>query len=108
MRNSLSSKKLKLKNQKVDVLFYFNGRDQYARPVRLAWDEVEYELGGVQFWYAERRSGMLIHHYRVGDEDGDYIFELSLETENLTWRLEQATRSSHETVTRGTFMGATS
>lgn len=106
MRNSFSSRQNK--NQKVDVLFYYNGRDQYARPIRLTWEDVDYDLGGVQFWYAETRSGVLVHHYRVGDESGNYTFELSLETENLTWRLERAVKAADQTFTMRTFAGVTS
>lgn len=85
----------------VDVLFSFDGKDQYARPVRVTWQGEEYWLGGVQFWYAEHRQGVLVHHYRVSDESGEYTFELSLETENLTWSLDRVaqptarTQSSH-------------
>lgn len=90
MRNSLFSCN---QNKNVDVLFSYNGRDQYARPVRLTWDGEDYWLGGVQFWYAEHKKGVLVHHYRVGDESGEYTFELSLETENLTWNLSRATKT---------------
>ena len=76
----------------VDVLFSYNGKDQYARPVRLTWNDEDYTLGGVQFWYAEHRGNALVHHYTVGDESGDYTFELSLETENLTWKLNKVTQ----------------
>lgn len=78
----------------VDVLFSFNGRDQYARPVRLTWQGEDYNLGGVQFWYAEHRSDILVHHYTVGDETGEFTFELSLETENLTWKLDKVTEKN--------------
>lgn len=87
MRNSFSSRK----NKNVDVLFSYNGRDQYARPVRLTWDGEDYWLAVVQFWYAEHKGGTLVHHYRVSDESGEYTFELSLETENLTWSLDRVT-----------------
>lgn len=93
MRNSFSS----AKNKNVDVLFSYNGRDQYARPVRLTWNGEEYWLGGVQFWYAEHRGRMLVHHYRIGDESGEYTFELSLETENLTWSLDRVTEPKART-----------
>ncbi len=91
MRNNLSFNQNK---NVVDVLFSFSGRDQYARPVRLTWQDEEYQLGGVQFWYAEHRAKTLVHHYRISDQHGDYTFELSLETENLTWRLDKATKTS--------------
>jgi len=76
--------------------------------VRLTWDDADYDLGGVQFWYAEHKGSVLVHHYRIGDESGDYTFELSLETENLTWRLERATQASDQTFTMRTLAGATS
>ena len=74
----------------VDVLFSFNGRDQYARPVLLTWNDEDYALGGVQFWYTEHKGNSLVHHYTVGDRGGRYTFNLALETENLTWKLEKA------------------
>lgn len=89
MRNSLSLDKNKNNKNEVDVLFYYNGRDQYARPIRLTWNDQDYSLGGVQFWYTEHRGTNLVHHYRVGDETGDMTFELSLETDNLTWSLDK-------------------
>lgn len=103
MRNSLTSSKNK---KQIDVMFSFNGRDQYARPVRLTWEDEDYALGGVQFWYAERRGGTLVHHYRVSDETGAYTFELSLETENLTWNLDKVTGHSERTYAGRTFAGA--
>lgn len=72
----------------VEVLFSFS--DNYTRPVRLTWEGENYDLGGVQFWYAEQRGGTLVHHYTVGDKAGTYTFQLALETENLTWKLEKA------------------
>ncbi|MDQ3065033.1 MAG: hypothetical protein M3Q36_02070 [bacterium] len=92
MRNSISSVINKNDKKEIDVLFSFSGRDQYARPIRLTWRGEEYALGGVQFWYAEHRAGCLVHHYRVGDESSEYTFELSLETENLTWKLDKAAK----------------
>jgi len=72
-------------------LFSFDGRERYARPVRLSWNGDDYELGGVQFWYAEHRGGTLVHHYTLSDTAHEYVFELALETENLTWQLVKAT-----------------
>src|SRR5690606_33132781 len=107
MRNSLSSK-LQNKNQ-VDVLFSFNGRDNYARPVLLTWNDNDYRLGGVQFWYAEHRGNTLVHHYRVSDENNEYTFELSLETENLTWNLNKAIKTgSTSTLAGRKFVGVVS
>ena len=105
MRNSLSFENKNL----VDVLFSFNGRDQYARPVLLTWEGQEYRLGGVQFWYAENRGQVRVHHYRVSDEYSEYTFELSLETENLTWNLDRATKTVSTALGMGrSFIGATS
>ena len=101
MRNSLSFNKNK---NIVDVLFSFNGRDQYARPVYLTWQDEEFVLGGVQSWYAEHRGNILVHHYRVSDESGRYTFELSLETENLTWNLDRVTETSSPRIGQ-TFVG---
>lgn len=76
-------------NSNVEVLFSFV--DGYTRPVQLRWQDESYDLGGVQFWYAEHKGEALVHHYTVGDKGGNYTFQLALETENLTWKLEKAT-----------------
>lgn len=73
----------------IDVVFTF--KDGYTRPVSLRWENQDYTLGGVQFWYSEHKHGTLVHHYKLSDRGGSYTFELALETENLTWRLERAT-----------------
>lgn len=76
-------------SSKVEVLFSF--ADGYTRPVQLRWEDENYDLGGVQFWYAEHKGNALVHHYTVGDKAGSYTFQLAMETENLTWKLEKAT-----------------
>lgn len=76
-------------NSSLEVLFSFV--DGYTRPIQLRHDGEIYELGGVQFWYAEHKNGSLLHHYTVGDRGSNYTFELVLETENLTWKLKKAT-----------------
>lgn len=76
----------------VEVLFSYS--DGYTRPVQLQWQGETYHLGGVQFWYAEHKGDVLVHHYTVSDKDGTYTFQLAMETENLTWKLEKATPAS--------------
>jgi hypothetical protein len=49
-----------------------------------------------------------VHHYRISDENGEYTFELSLETENLTWSLDRATKASTKSFSGRNFVGATS
>ena len=75
-------------NSTVEVLFSYT--DGYTRPVHLRWQDESYDLGGVQFWYAEHKGNALVHHYTVGDKGGNYTFQLAMETENLTWKLEKA------------------
>ena len=79
------------KVQPVSVLFYYDGAQEYARPIRLLWKNIEYELDSVQFWYATHHDDKLVHHYTLTDLGNRYTFQLALETENLTWKLEQAT-----------------
>lgn len=75
-------------NESLEVLFSYV--DGYTRPIQLRYEGEVYELGGVQFWYAEHKNGSPVHHYTVGDLRSHYTFELVLETENLTWRLQKA------------------
>lgn len=76
-------------NSEVEVLFSYT--DGYTRPIQIRWQDKSYDLGAVQFWYTEHRGQRLIHHYTIGDKDGQYTFKLALETENLTWKLEKVT-----------------
>jgi hypothetical protein len=73
----------------VSVLFFFDGDEQYARPVQLLWRGQEYSLGAVQSWHVTRHEGVVTHHYLVSDEAGRQSFWLGFETENLTWQLER-------------------
>lgn len=87
----------------VDVLFYFDSVQQYARPVRLTFEGQEYELGGVQFWYSTRHNGRLTHHYTVGDTKRQHTFQLAFDTEALTWVLEQDAEQDEPAPVRYTF-----
>ena len=87
MRGNISSENKNI----VNVLFFYDGDQQYARPVRLTYLGEDYDLGAVQFWYTEHRGQRLVHHYTIGDRDGTHTFKLALETENLTWKLEKIT-----------------
>jgi hypothetical protein len=78
---------------RVNVLFFYDGDEEYARPVSLLWRGREYTLGPVKFWHTTHPEGQLVHHYTVDDQSGDFTFQLALETENLTWRLERCTLS---------------
>lgn len=73
----------------IEVLFSYS--DGYTQPVQLRWHDESYALGGVQFWYSEHKGAALVHHYTVGDKAGTITFQLAMETENLTWKLEKAT-----------------
>ncbi len=86
MRNNLIENK-----NLIDVLFYYDGQQQYARPVSLTWQDGAYDLAPVEFWYAEHKGEKLVHHYILSDREGRFTFQLALETENLTWRLERIT-----------------
>ncbi len=84
-----------LKNR-VSVLFYYDGDDEYARPVRLMWRSREYELAPAKFWHITHSGGKLVHHYTVDDIEGELTFQLALETENLTWTLERCSTIASE------------
>jgi hypothetical protein len=72
----------------ISVLFYYDGAQHYARPVRLSWHGDEYELGPVQFWHTTSQNGVTLHHYTLSDKKRQHVFRLVLETDNLTWQLE--------------------
>lgn len=79
-------------NQRVSVLFYYDGDEEYARPVRLMWRGHEYELGPVKFWHTTNHDKQLLHHYSISDIDNELTFQLAMETENLTWTLERVSQ----------------
>lgn len=78
-----------ISNTRVSVLFYYDHEEEYARPVRLLWRGHDYELGAVKFWHTTQHGKTVTHHYTIADTDNEYTFQLALETENLTWRLER-------------------
>ena len=94
----------------VSVLFYYDGAQNYARPVRLLWRGDEYELDTVQFWHTTHHKSGLMHHYTLSDKKRQFVFRLALETDNLTWRLESFERVEPQpTVSlRGRLAGALS
>jgi hypothetical protein len=84
-------------SNRISVLFFYDGDDDYARPMRLLWQDREYELAPVKFWHSTQHDGHMRHHYMVSDVDYEYTFQLVLETEAMTWRLAQAVPTSVET-----------
>lgn len=76
---------------RVSVLFFYDGEEDFARPVRLLWQGREFELGTVKFWHTTHHGERLDHHYTVSDTDMEFNFQLSLNTESMTWVLQQAT-----------------
>ncbi len=87
-------------SNRISVLFFYDGDEDYARPARLLWQDREYELGPVKFWHSTHHEGQLRHHYTLSDVDYDFTFQLVLETETMTWRLERATHADEAPVMR--------
>lgn len=83
-------------SNRISVLFFYDGDEDYARPARLLWQDHEYELAPVKFWHSTHRDGRLLHHYMLSDVDYEYTFQLVLDTETMTWRLARATQASFE------------
>lgn len=81
----------------INVMFYYDGAEQYAHPIEVSWQGQSYRLGSVEFWYTERHQDGFAHHYTVPTDDGELVFKLRLETKNLVWTLE-AVESSIVTV----------
>lgn len=82
---------------RISVLFFYDGDEDYARPMRLLWQDQEYELAPVKFWHSTHQGAYLDHHYMVSDINYEYSFQLVLETETMTWRLARAVKAATET-----------
>lgn len=81
---------------RISVLFFYDGDEDYARPMRLLWQDREFELAPVKFWHSTQHDGHMLHHYMLSDVDYEYTFQLVLETETMTWRLARAVQASAE------------
>ena len=87
-------------SNRISVLFFYDGDEDYARPARLLWHGQEYDLGPVKFWHSTHHGDQLRHHYTLSDVNYEFTFQLVLETETLTWRLERATQADETPMMR--------
>lgn len=63
------------------------GSPSTVRPAWFIWNGKRYDIEETNFTWVERKGRTSLHHFAVSD--GADIFELILNAETLTWRLEQ-------------------
>ena len=63
------------------------GSPSKVRPAWFIWNGRRHNVKETNFTWVERKGRTSLHHFAVSD--GVDIFELILNAETLTWRLEQ-------------------
>jgi hypothetical protein len=71
----------------VAVVFFYDPRGAKVIPLRLRWDGREYPVTKLGFHHHFRLGRTLYHVFSV--VSGDTFFRLNLNTDNLSWRLEE-------------------
>jgi hypothetical protein len=71
-------------NDRVKVLALFD--EKGLQPLRFQWRHVTYAVKDITFRWKERREGATIHRFSVSD--GSNVFQLTYNSDHLTWKLE--------------------
>lgn len=70
-------------NDPVDVVVTFS--EQRVRPVRMRWDNREYNINNVHLIHTAKEGEKRIFYFSVSDQIN--AFKLKLDTNSLEWRL---------------------
>lgn len=74
-------------NEKISVVMYYNQKSGTVAPYGFKWQGRDYYVRRVGYHHTLRSGRTLNHIYTV--TDGRYAFRLKLDTENLSWTLEE-------------------
>ena len=74
-------------NEAASVITIFSKNTGKVLPWKIKWNSRTYTITTVDFHHAYRKHTTLFHIFSVSD--GNLYFRLSLNTENLSWILEE-------------------
>lgn len=79
-------------NEAASVITIFSKESRGTMPWKIKWNGRTYTITTLDFHHAYRKHSTLFHIFSVSD--GNLYFRLSLNTENLSWILEEVSDSS--------------
>jgi hypothetical protein len=74
-------------DEKIKVLALFDPASGRTVPYRLKWQGKIYQLSKINYYHRKKIGSMIQHIYHA--TDGNLDFRLSLDSETLSWRLEE-------------------
>lgn len=76
-------------NEKVSVISSYNRQTGLVTPRKIHWQGKDYLVEKLTYYHRIRQGRLLLHIFHV--TDGVMDFRLSLNSENLHWKLEEIT-----------------
>ncbi len=74
-------------NEKISVISSYNRLTGLVMPVKIFWQGRNYLIKKLSYYHRVRQGRLLLHIFHV--TDGTLDFRLSLNSENLHWKLEE-------------------
>jgi len=74
-------------NEKISVVSCYDRRTGLVMPVKIHWQGRHYLIKKLTYYHRIRQGRLLLHIFHV--TDGNMDFRLSLNSENLHWKLEE-------------------
>lgn len=74
-------------NEKISVISSYNRQTGLVMPVKICWQGRNYLIKKLNYYHRVRQGRLLLHVFHV--TDGILDFRLSLNSENLHWKLEE-------------------
>lgn len=75
-------------NQEVSVIMYYSTKNQKTIPYLLSWQNKDYLLGKVDYYYNYMEGRDRQHIFELVDKDSSLWFRLRFNSANLHWILE--------------------
>lgn len=79
-------------NQKVSVVSMFDTEEQCSMPLKMKWQDHEYNMRKLWYHHTYKRGRTLMHVFQVTDGSNDY--RLQMDSEKLEWTLEEVVYGS--------------
>ena len=75
-------------NQKVSIVSYYSDKKDKFLPLRLIWQNREYNLSLTGFTHPYKIGDTYHHIYEMVDTEHEMYFRLNFDTKDLHWILE--------------------
>ena len=72
-------------NEKIDCLVLF--KSGKITPQRIFWNNKEYEIKTISYYWQERRGQELLHYFSVNT--GSNLYQISFNNTSLRWQIDK-------------------